>query len=337
MFEDMKIISVSVMKNESDVVEPFVRHHLALFDEMIIVDHASHDSSAEIVRKMQAEGLPVELRHNRDVEFQQDAIINELLGYCARDKRADWIFPLDLDEFVACKEGADLRHIVATADREVPLRLPWKTYVPTSEDDSAEPLVFRRMTMRLSRETNQYCKVVVPGSLYRRGDCRVDVGSHWLLRGKDKIAGTTPSGLSLAHFPVRSQEQLKGKILIGWLSTLAKPNLGATENYHWKLMFDKMVGGGQLPAADLTRAAIHYLGSIADQSEVELVRDPVPTELDGQSLISEMRYEIDPVCEALVIAEQIALELGRLRTEQYKRQRRGSLRKLAEMMRHRGR
>ena len=39
----VKVIAVSVMRNEADVVEMFVRHHAEFVDELIVVDHMSCD------------------------------------------------------------------------------------------------------------------------------------------------------------------------------------------------------------------------------------------------------------------------------------------------------
>ena len=54
-----KLISISMVRNENDVIESFVRHNLALMDEMHIIDHGSSDGTREILIQLKEEGLPV--------------------------------------------------------------------------------------------------------------------------------------------------------------------------------------------------------------------------------------------------------------------------------------
>ncbi|WP_422109483.1 glycosyltransferase family 2 protein, partial [Achromobacter xylosoxidans] len=44
-----KLISISMVRNENDVIESFVRHNLELMDEMHIIDHGSSDGTREIL------------------------------------------------------------------------------------------------------------------------------------------------------------------------------------------------------------------------------------------------------------------------------------------------
>lgn len=64
------------MKNEADIIEVFIRYHRALVSHMIIVDHASTDSSAAIVKQLIDEGLPVELHSSNEVGQNLNLIPN---------------------------------------------------------------------------------------------------------------------------------------------------------------------------------------------------------------------------------------------------------------------
>ena len=44
----MKIASVTVVRNECDIIEEFVRYNLNFFDEMHIINHLSTDSTLNI-------------------------------------------------------------------------------------------------------------------------------------------------------------------------------------------------------------------------------------------------------------------------------------------------
>jgi hypothetical protein len=57
----MKTALVSVVRNEADIIEVFVRHHAKLFDKLFIIDHRSTDGTSDILRALAKEGLPVEV------------------------------------------------------------------------------------------------------------------------------------------------------------------------------------------------------------------------------------------------------------------------------------
>ena len=54
----MKIWGVSMVRNEEDIVEAFVRHNLTILDGMLVVDHNSTDRTPAILTALCAERLP---------------------------------------------------------------------------------------------------------------------------------------------------------------------------------------------------------------------------------------------------------------------------------------
>lgn len=59
----MKIVAVSMARNEADIIEAFVRYHCRIFDAIVIVDHASIDGTSEILDALRSEGLPLYLHY----------------------------------------------------------------------------------------------------------------------------------------------------------------------------------------------------------------------------------------------------------------------------------
>ncbi|MCI6101295.1 MAG: glycosyltransferase family 2 protein [Selenomonas sp.] len=54
-----KIVAISMVKNEMDIIESFVRHTLGFADLLIIADHKSTDRTREILEALRTEGLPL--------------------------------------------------------------------------------------------------------------------------------------------------------------------------------------------------------------------------------------------------------------------------------------
>jgi len=74
----MRIASISVVKNESDIIESFVRYNLQHLDHMYIIDHNSADSTAAIINKLIGEKLPISLSRDTQPEHKQAQRLTEL-------------------------------------------------------------------------------------------------------------------------------------------------------------------------------------------------------------------------------------------------------------------
>ena len=101
----MKIISITTIKNESDIIESFVRYHLNIMDLMIILDNGSTDDTLDILIQLKNEGLPIVVIIDEDKYFEPYIKYNYLLDVALNEYSADIICPLDCDEFIICDEG----------------------------------------------------------------------------------------------------------------------------------------------------------------------------------------------------------------------------------------
>lgn len=71
-----KIVSITMVKNEVDIIESFIRYHLNIVDEMIILDNFSNDETTIIIEKLISEGLPVVLIKDNDNSYTQFVKMN---------------------------------------------------------------------------------------------------------------------------------------------------------------------------------------------------------------------------------------------------------------------
>src|SRR5262249_25267225 len=76
---DMKLIAISRVKNEADIIEAFVRHHAQHFDTLIVLDDGSTDSTYGILQSLLAEGIPLTLLREASVGNEQARYMTRLL------------------------------------------------------------------------------------------------------------------------------------------------------------------------------------------------------------------------------------------------------------------
>ncbi|MGZ7031527.1 MAG: glycosyltransferase family 2 protein [Thermoanaerobaculia bacterium] len=103
----MKIVGVSMVRNAADLIAANIRHHFhSGLHSMYVVDHASSDGTREVLERI-SRSYPVKwLRY--EGAFLQREILTELARDAYRNG-ADWIVPIDSDEFWWTESG-DLQH-----------------------------------------------------------------------------------------------------------------------------------------------------------------------------------------------------------------------------------
>ena len=106
--------------------------------------------------------------------------------------------------------------------------------------------------------------MALPRTVLRaQGGCRICPGSHLALDHLGTpLDAAASKHLALAHFPVRSVEQITRKIAGGWLSdSLDRARRGDSPSgasFQWKAILDELTSGKQLTSDDLTRIALSY-------------------------------------------------------------------------------
>ena len=94
---DPRVIGVLVVRDEVDIIRLCVLHHLALGCERILaLDNGSSDGTSTVLRRLAAR-VPLSWSSDRGT-YRQDEFVTGL-AEDARRIGADWILPLDADEF----------------------------------------------------------------------------------------------------------------------------------------------------------------------------------------------------------------------------------------------
>jgi len=221
-------VSVGTVRDEADIVEAHVRHNATLVDRMIVLDHGSTDRTSEILAELVREGLPLTVVNDPDVGQFQVRRIKRLVRRAIDEFGAEWIVPLDADEFLA--PGPNECVPPAGTDRSVPLKMRWTTYVPRDQDDPTQI----NPALRLAHRTvggQPDGKVIVSAHLLRDERVELSEGNHILMRDGVEVKAVETDRLRLAHFPIRGRNHLSAKAMSGMLQLTVVPHLAMPGHY----------------------------------------------------------------------------------------------------------
>lgn len=222
-----EVIAIAMVRNEADIIETWVRYHLAIVDRMVILDNGSADETPDIILAMIKEGLPVTYVFDGDPCYRQDVMTTGLLYAVMAAYKPKYVVPLDADEFIIEADG-DQRNVRSTLLESVTLdsiqMIPWRGYVPTDREATGSSSLFRDIQHRRAAEPVPVHKVLLPTAIASNVRLILKQGNHDVVaRDNSSIRRRILPSVALAHFPIRSIEQFKAKVVVGWLANMAKP------------------------------------------------------------------------------------------------------------------
>jgi hypothetical protein len=231
----MKIASVTVIRHDGDIIEEFVRHVAQFVDEIFIYDNVSLDAAPDVLRSLQAEGLPIVVVDCDGIALGRDADVNDVVRDAWEQTDAEFMALLDADEFIVADSREAFEAELALLPAGTHASLAWKTYVPTVTDPQAEPRTLARIRHRLLQEQVDEEKVVLSRSFADDPHARVMLGSHGAFGSK----AVRLTGAHLAHFPVRSLQQIQAKVLLGWTTFIALGYEGRG-GFQWERLYAEL-------------------------------------------------------------------------------------------------
>ena len=207
----MKIISFTMVNNESEIIESFIRYNYNFVDEMVIIDNGCTDSTIKIIRKLIGEGVKITVYDESLEAYNQYRLDNKYLTKIANEKNPDIILPLDADEFLT--GNTNPREVLEGLSLDRIYYITWRWYVMTKEDNILETFIPKKMQYCLSKPAWNYSdgtvvtKAIIPVKYYSDMGLTLSMGHHTVF-GNDKVKITQLDNLQLAHYRAISEEQL---------------------------------------------------------------------------------------------------------------------------------
>lgn len=279
----LRSVAIGMVRNEQDIIEPFLRHNAQFVDLMILLDNRSADRTREIAMSVARELGNIVVSDLPDRGYNQSRTMTRMLREVQSAVFADFVLFLDADEFISAPDRAALE---ASLDRLEPGTLglmPWRTYLPAPEGTEGDPM--QSIQYRRSEEAPQFYKAVLRLGGSVMPDLLVQQGSHSVVNGRaEQLPATVLSDLPLWHVPLRSSDQLRTKGIVGWMANQARENATQVEAFQWAHLNELAGTGEELGPERVAAESLAYAqdpreGNFADH----VVAEAIP-------LRSERRY-----------------------------------------------
>ena len=146
----VRVFGVLVVRDEVDVVRLCVLHHLtAGCERILVVDNGSSDGTTTVLRRL-AKRTPLSWTFDPG-PYLQDEFMTGLAGEAVR-AGADWVLPLDADEFWTGE--ADLRTALASRLQSGAVQVRRVDFVQRREQRAPEARAVLAMTMRVAEPSD---------------------------------------------------------------------------------------------------------------------------------------------------------------------------------------
>jgi glycosyltransferase involved in cell wall biosynthesis len=244
------------VQERGPIVAPFCDQLSCFFDEQILVDHESVDTSLEIFKSR----LPNCLIYSvSSTGFPQDHLANYALSVAFKELDVDYLFFLDCDEYLPFANKQALIEAIEHSGSKDIYQMPWKTIVPKKWRGGP---AFAGGFWTMSNHS-PFQKVIVSKNLFKNfPQMRIAKGYHSAI-GIDAIVPTDFT--HLLHCPFASATKFISKVKI-WSSINPE-----TDGLPWCNLYDK-IQKGDLDDDGQQRKALLYpwiqdVGQLRDSLE----------------------------------------------------------------------
>jgi len=314
------IIIISILKNSADIIESWIRGNAVIADKFIVIDNNSSDGTVQILKLLKAEGFDIEILKPESATDTQKKQMNYLMEYAAAAYNPDWILPFDDDEILASDSVGDIKKYLNELDRGSEARprqfkVRWRVYTYTGSEPSCTQQPSPPDRLEYCFINNQYeLPTVLMSRELINGGYKLTTGNHALVGvQKGDLDTEFLSDLYLAHYPIRSKEQIISKFMVGWINYLSNPlcdHVRKDNCSYWKTMYEDFKRNRAVVDDKYLRQIIGYY---RQKIRIEDVDKIVKRRINLPPSAFEVKYgggEVDYLYNFMCNAEDIAKELA---------------------------
>ena len=250
---------VAMARNEASRAHDTMRHFCALFDRVVLIDHLSDDSTADIARGYDGvAGTQVVVLRGEDPGYYQSEYMSAVANALIAEGRTDWIFFLDFDEYLPFDDQSAFRQALVDVAMELVIHGHWLNLALVGPAGGA----LQEAEVVIGPSVSSFVKIALNARLAAPG-VKVAQGNHAVrLSGRDDDE-IGRRAFALLHVPIAGPEALRRKVSQGTKALQDTQGKPETQGFHWREIqskIDRIAEDGAL-AREL---AINYGNSVID-------------------------------------------------------------------------
>lgn len=304
---------IAQVRDEIDILRPWLQHVDALFDKAFLIDHQSIDGTSEMIKQAVAQ-RPGWNYYFLDVKTQLQAATATLIMHEAFASGVDYLFFLDGDEFIQVESRAELEGLLV--NRPNPLiaaDMHWKNCI--RKNLSSHPFSFNEL-LWIPEKISNHKKIILPREQYFKygHDLRISHGNHSAFTYTGVKLNSECVG-TLMHLPIRSRNQAIRKII---LTVIAERGFGTRDPKRSEHTYEMLrrIAQGELDDDDIRGFTIAYdnitkTGSGISEAEL-LDQKYTLTSFEELHVAQSPLLQLDSIPVETVFASQLANALNNL-------------------------
>lgn len=232
----MRLIMTLLVRDEEDIIEQNLRHHLAAgVDHFIVMDNRSTDGTKGIVDEYVRNGVVDYIFEGAD-DYAQTVWVTKMARLAASKYGADWVINSDADEFWWPHRRAGLKSALARVPLGIEaLQVRRHDFAPRPLEPGQQWL--DEMVYRRTRSVNAVGQPLPPKVCHRAAlDSSVSQGNHRVSRDGRELQAVETNAISILHFPVRTLAQLTRKIANGG-AAYGRSKLPPGVGHAWRALY----------------------------------------------------------------------------------------------------
>ena len=210
----IKIGLCLLVRDEIDMIKAWFDHYIDMCDYLCVTDNGSIDGTEDYLAEQKRSGAIDCLINEQGRDYNQSVWVDNMVRQCIRSG-CTHVYSVDADEIwhfdpIAIAESM--------RDGVTVYRLPCRLYVPTVWDDQAEHDPTKRMKYYVTKgRTHEEAQCIEAwGKLFFAVDgyTGIEIGNDSVFINGVRTKGTRTADGYIAHYPNRSWDQFRNKVIV---------------------------------------------------------------------------------------------------------------------------